>query len=60
LLGEQTCTIFTSFCVEDRGTCLKRPYKYLMLSSGSRRLGSIILLHSSFLEFLRLTFYPGH
>jgi hypothetical protein len=42
LLGEQTCTIFTSFCVEDRGTCLKRPYKYLMLSSGSRRLGSII------------------
>jgi len=42
LLEEQTCTTFTSFCVEDRGTCLKRPYKYLMLSSGSLRLGSII------------------
>uniref|UniRef100_A0A0A9DFE6 Uncharacterized protein n=1 Tax=Arundo donax TaxID=35708 RepID=A0A0A9DFE6_ARUDO len=39
LLGGQTCTTLLSFCMEDRGICLKKPYKYLMLSSGSRHLG---------------------
>lgn len=42
LPGEQISTTFSSFCLEDRGICLRKPYKYLMLSSGSRRLGSII------------------
>ena len=54
LLEEQTCTTFTSFCVEDRGTCLKRPYKYLMLSSGSLRLGSIIAV-LKFFSWILLT-----
>ena len=52
LLGEQTCTTFSSFCAEDRGICLKKPSKYLMLSSGSHHLGSI----TSTFEFLAMIF----
>jgi hypothetical protein len=41
LLGEQICTTYSSFCVEDRGICLKKPSKCLMLSSGSHHLGTM-------------------
>lgn len=44
LLAEQTSTTSSSFCLEDRGICPKKPFKSLMLSSGSRHLGSMIFL----------------